>query len=204
MSDQNTTAAETPNAGAGQQADSQQTETAQPFRTFKDQAELDAFMAKSKRQAERKALNAQAKELGYEDWEEMREALQPLRRAQTPDPTKLGNAQESQDSAPATPAAQSAADEAKRLRMALSVASELGLPATLIPRLQGETPEEMAKDAQQLLGLFQQPAKGPGIPAAPKTNQVVTFTRTQLQDAKFVRANKDAIMLAAREGRIVD
>jgi hypothetical protein len=32
----------------------------------------------------------------------------------------------------------------------------------------------------------------------------VVFTRTQLNDPKFVREHKDAILLAGREGRIVD
>ena len=190
----------TPDAGAVNQAAAPATEPA-PFRTFKDQAELDSFMAKSKRQVEKRALNEQAKAMGYEDWEEMSQALQPLRRgAQTTPETP-------QDAPTATAAptvAPTATNEAQRLRMALTVASDAGLPTTLVSRLQGDTPEEMKADADRLMALFQQQPRGPGIPSVPKGNQPVTFTRTQLNDPKFVREHKDAILLAGREGRIVD
>jgi hypothetical protein len=207
MSDQTTatdqTAVTTPNTEAGQTVAQPNagTEAAaeQPFRSFKSQAELDTFMAKSKSQAGRKALNDQAKALGYEDWEEMKDALQPLRRTTTPE-----NPQESPGTTPAPTQVQSDQGEAKRLKLALSVASDLGLPTALVSRLQGDTTEEMTADANRLLALFQQPVRGPGIPPAPTQNRPVTFTRVQLQDAAFVREHVKEIMQASAEGRIVD
>lgn len=47
------------------------------------------------------------------------------------------------------------------------------------------------------------PAGAPTNPARPQTN-TQTFTRSQLADRTFYLANKDAIMAAVREGRIVD
>ncbi|MFN8493127.1 MAG: hypothetical protein U0350_36325 [Caldilineaceae bacterium] len=209
MSDQiEQTATETPNAGAGQtveqpNAGATAAET-KPFRVFNSQAELDEFMTKSKRQAERRALNAKAKELGFEDWEDAQEAMAALRQPVTPKQDVPGNAQEVPEATPATTSTQTGSSEAQRLKMALSVASDLNLPTALVARLQGDTPDEMKADGERLLALFQQPVRGPGIPSAPKQNQAVTFTRAQLQNPEFVRQNKDAILQASREGRIVD
>lgn len=47
------------------------------------------------------------------------------------------------------------------------------------------------------------PAKGT-VAGGPKGEQVTTFKRSQLRDPAFYQANKDAILEAAREGRIVD
>lgn len=89
--------------------------------------------------------------------------------------------------------------------MALQVATERGLPTALVSRLQGNTAEEMAADADQLLGLVAGAGRaGPGIPPAPRSPQTTTFTRAQLRDPAFVRANAAAIQQAAREGRIVE
>lgn len=197
-------AAATPDAGAVTPA--AVTEPVQPFRTFASQEDLDKFVAKSKRQAERKALNDQAKALGYEDWEEMSEALQPLRRAgsaasgdapaTTPTPGPEGTTA-------AAPTAAAQPDEASRLRMALQVGTKLNLPTALVGRLMGATAEEMEADAQALLGLMTTP-RGPGIPPAVQQGQPVTFTRKQLQDPAFVREHIKEIQQASREGRIVD
>lgn len=199
MSDQiEPTATEAPDAGAGQQAEPTTTEP-KPFATFPD---AKSFNQKVSREA-RKLMNDQAKAAGFDDWQHMQESLAALRQP----PAKQDapeNPQESQQATPAPPAAQPATDEAKRLRMALSVASELGLPTTLVTRLQGTTPEEMKADAEQLLGIIQQPQRGPGIPPAPTQNRPVTFTRAQLQDPKFVREHAEEILRAQREGRIVN
>lgn len=92
--------------------------------------------------------------------------------------------------------------------MAIKVGSELNLPVALVGRLQGDTEEAMKADAQTLLGLMDGNRPGnahaPGIPPVPQAGQQITFTRTQLQDAKFVRANAEAIRKAAAEGRIVN
>ncbi len=87
--------------------------------------------------------------------------------------------------------------------MAIQAGTKLNLPTALVLRLQGSTVAEMEADAQSLLGLMTAP-RGPGIPNVPTQNQPVTFTKAQLQDAKFVREHKDEILRAGREGRIVD
>lgn len=189
---------EQPNAEAGQTAEPTTTEP-KPFATFPD---AKSFNQKVSREA-RKLMNEQAKAQGFDDWQHMQESLaalrQPPAKQETPE-----NPQEGQQATPTQPAAQSATDEAKRLRMALNVASELGLPTVLVSRLQGDTPEEMKADAEQLLGVIQQPQRGPGIPPAPTQNRPVTFTRAQLSDPKFVREHMEEIRRAGREGRIVN
>lgn len=199
-------AATTPDAGVVTTA--AVTEPVQPFRTFASQEDLDKFVAKSKRQAERKALNDQAKALGYEDWEEMSEALQPLRRAgsavsgDAPNAAVTPGPEGTVAAAPNQPTT-TQPDEASRLRMALQVGTKLNLPTALVGRLMGATAEEMEADAQALLGLMTTP-RGPGIPPAVQQGQPVTFTRKQLQDPAYVREHQAEILQAAREGRIVD
>lgn len=204
MSDQNsttpTTTVPTPDAGTvTQAAPVTEPTTPQPFAVFQD---AKSFNTRLSREA-RKMMNEQAKAAGFDDWQHMQDAVSALRQAPTT-PATPGISQEALGAAQTLPVAQSTTDDAKRLRMALSVASELSLPTTLVERLVGETAEEMTADANRLLALFQQPQRGPGVPSAPKQNQPVTFTRAQLRDAKFVREHKDAILQASREGRIVD
>lgn len=194
------------NAGNGGAAPTPQAQTtpaaepAQPYRSFANQAELDAFVKSSKSQAERSAIRKLAKDLGFEDADEMRESLQTLRQAQggASAPNQPENGQ------PA-PAAQPSNDAtASRLQMALRVGAKLNLPVALIERLQGSTEAEMEADAQTLVTLMGTGATPrPGIPPVPAGNQPATFTTTQLQDAEFVRNNAAAIQAAAREGRIV-
>lgn len=176
--------------------------TGQPFRAFASQAELDDFVKGSKSQAERAAIRKLAKDLGFEDAEEMRQALQSLRQGQG------GDGPAPSPSTPETTATTTTAEgpsASARLAMAIKVGAEMNLPAALINRLQGDTEEEMRADAQQLLGMVGSGAtRGPGIPPVPAGNSPVTFTRTQLQDAKFVRANAAAIRQAHAQGRIVN
>lgn len=132
----------------------------------------------------------------------MRDALATLRHAQGG-----GNLPPAPPATepPATTASTSA--ETARLQMALKVGAELNLPAALINRLQGDTEAAMKADAESLVALMGSgtPAnRMPGIPPVPAGNQPVTFTRTQLQDAKFVRENAEAIRQAASQGRIVN
>lgn len=175
-------------------------QTQEPYRAFASQDELDTFVKGAKSQAERSAVRKLAKDMGFEDADEMREALASLRQAQ-------GGQQ------PAQPGAESPAQtaqpnaDATRLSMALKVGAELNLPAALISRLQGDSEEAMKADAEALIGLMGSgtPAsRGPGIPPVPAGNQPVTFTRAQLGNAKFVRENADAIRQAAAQGRIVN
>lgn len=189
---------------AGQQAGDQQQES-QPFRSFKDQAELDEFMQDRVQRAKRSALNEQAKALGYKNWSHMKALLQVIN--EDDENGDDGEADGEPDAAGQQASQQpgTGANEAERLRLAIKVAGELNLPPQLVDRLQGSTEDEMKADAENLLQLVRsnQP-RGPGIPPAPRQGQPATFTRAQLQDAKFVREHKDEIMQAAREGRIVE
>lgn len=194
-----TPAVPTPDAGASNPPAAQPTApAAEPFAVFPDAKSLNQRLQREAK----KRMNESARELGYDDWEHMQSELAGQR--QTPSP---GNGEQAPEAEPpaATPPKPSAPDEAARLRMALAVATEKNLPATLIARLQGATPEEMAADADQLLGLLAAGTpRGPGIPPVPQNNQTTTFTRAQLRDPAFVRANAEAIQRASREGRIVD
>lgn len=167
----------------------------QPFAVFPT---ASAFNERLQRET-RKELDQRAKAMGYDTWQAFEASTQPA----TPPATTADSGQPTAaESAPPTPPTPGP-DEAARLRMALKVASDKGLPTALVSRLQGNTAEEMAADADQLLGLVQAP-RGPGIPGVPRNNQTTTFTRAQLRDPAFVRANAAAIQAAAREGRIVD
>lgn len=216
MSDETTQASnsQTPDAGAGQTAatsdagtqssgtpDAGATQTAaatdaQPYRAFATEKDLQDFVKRSKSQAERAAVRKLASDLGFEDADELRDALEPLRKTPAKEPGTQGDAAQPA----ATPAGPSDAD---RLRMAINVGAKLNLPAALVGRLQGDTPEAMEADAQALVALMQAPAR-PGIPGAPQTEQRATFTRQQLSDPKFVREHQAEIMQASRDGRIVD
>ena len=202
MSDQTTTTTEAPNVRAGQtteqpadagQKAGQEAQPAQPFAVFET---AQAFQKRLDRES-RKILNQQAKALGYEDWQEMSEALQPLRRGDAQSQAIEVKQPESKQPP--------GVSDYERLRMALTVGQELNLPTALVSRLQGATLEEMKTDAQALLGLMgSSTQRGPGIPPAPHANQPATFTRNQLSDPVFVRANREAILQAGRDGRIVN
>jgi hypothetical protein len=56
----------------------------------------------------------------------------------------------------------------ERLRLTrLEVGAKKGIPVDLVGRLQGQTAEEIEKDAEALLA-FLKPASGPGVPPAGK------------------------------------
>jgi len=151
----------------------------------------------------KKRMNESAKGLGYDDWEHMQSELAAQRPAANPG-DEAAPTPEVAPPAP-TPPTPTALDEAARLRMALQVGIDKSLPPALISRLQGATAEEMAADADALLRVMAAgQARGPGNPPVPQNNQTTTFTRAQLQDPAFVRANAEAIQRASREGRIVD
>lgn len=215
MSDEATTTTnETPNAGAGQTAEQpnagqgQQPEQAgqeqAPFATFPTEA---AFKQRLNRDT-RRQMNAFAKEQGFDDWQHLSDTLGTLRQQASGQGQQAQAAQQPEQGDTTQPAAQPAGlSDADRLRMAIQVSAKLNLPAALVGRLQGDTLEAMEADAQQLVGLMQQPGAPwarPGIPGAPQTEQRATFTRAQLQDPAFVRAHQAEIMQASREGRIVD
>lgn len=213
MSDETPNTPATPDAGAGAPVTPQTTPAAtsgngspdgggnqpgQPFAVFPT---AEAFNTRLQRET-RKTLDNHAKQAGFDSWDAMLESRNqpaqttPAVSAETPTPEPT--------TPPGQPTAPAPIDEAKRLRMALQVATEKGLPPALIARLQGDTPEEMAADADSLIALVQRPPSGPGIPPAPRNGQTVTFTRAQMRDPAFVRQHADEIQRAAREGRIVD
>lgn len=171
----------------------------QPFAVFQT---AESFNTRLQREA-RKELDNHAKAAGFDNWQAFLDArsTQPQAPAAASAPPPSAPEPAATPTAPAPP---STPDEVTRLRMALQVATEKGLPPALIARLQGDTPEAMAADADVLLGLVQRPPAGPGIPPAPRNGQTVTFTRAQLKDPAFVREHATEIQRAAREGRIVE
>lgn len=185
-----------PDAGAQPAA-----QPTQPYRAFATEADLTAFVQRSKNQAERSALRKLATDMGFEDADELKEALEPLRRGK-------GGTQTAQPGTPVAPAQQGPTGSpqgAERLKMALNVGKSKNLPIAIVELLQGDSEEAMTAHADQLMALFASGAnRTPGIPGAPQQNQPVTFTRAQLQDAKFVREHANEIRAAAREGRIVN
>lgn len=214
MSDETTTTTTTPtpadnggtqpNAGQGAQApqagqEPAQTPANEPFAIFPTE---QAFRQRLSREA-RKEMNTFAKQAGFDDWTHLSETLATLRQGANDQEQPAQGAQAQPEQAQAQQQ-QQGPNEAERLRMALQVGAKLNLPAALVARLQGNTPEAMESDAQQLLSLMGTGAQRAGIPPVPQSQQPTTFTRQQLQDPAFVRANKDAIMRAAAEGRIVN
>jgi hypothetical protein len=154
-----------------------------------------------------------ARELGFEDVDEFRDAVRALRG---PSSGAAGGGQNLPGSQPSQPI-QPAAPQGQDWQMAVRVAAKLNLPATLIMRLQGGTEEEMEADAQQLLALFGQgnvtgaatpasPApRVPGIPPVQANNQPVTISRAYMRaNPEWVRQNRALVEAAAREKRIVD
>lgn len=207
-----------PNTPAGSQAQAQpaqpQTPPAgEPYRTFATQKELEDFFVDRAKRAERSGVRQLAKEFGFEDVDDFRDAVRTLRG---PNSGAANGGQQQPGSQ--NPQSQPAGAPGPDLAMAIRVAAKLNLPATLIPRLQGGTDEEMEADAQSLMALMGQngsaatPAqplpnaqRAPGIPPVPPTNQPVTLTRSFLrQNPQWVRANRAAVEAAQREGRIVD
>lgn len=190
-------APQTPDAGAQPAG-----QTSEPFAVFPT---AESFNARLQRET-RKTLDQHAIENGFENWQAMIDARTTPPPTETPPASAQSPESETPPAAtaPETPAAPAPPDEAARLRMALAVATEKGLPPALVARLQGNTPEEMAADADTLLGLVQRPLAGPGIPPTRQNGQTVTFTRAQLRDPAFVREHAAEIQRAAREGRIAD
>lgn len=193
-----------PTPGAVQTAGDQ----AQPFATFATEAEL---MARVHRDG-RRQMNEAARNLGFGSWSEMNEALAALRPAASTPAAAAPGTPQAQPATPVQPAPGPAAPLATPaqaapvdLSLAIQAAAKVGLPVALITRLRGATLDELEADARSLLSLAPT-AQGatPGIPPATTPTSPVTFTRTQLKNAKFVRENRDAILAAGAEGRIVN
>lgn len=165
-------------------------------------------MARIRRDAKRQ-LNEQAKSLGFDSWAELSESLAALRPAASPPAAQAPSTPSAQPATPPgrDPAAPTPTPAAEvhpvDLTLAIQAAVKIGLPVALVPRLRGATLDELEADGRALLALVQTPGT-PGIPPATTPTSPVTFTRSQLKDAKFVRDNRDAILAAGAEGRIVN
>lgn len=182
----------------------------EPYRVFNTEADVTQFVQGRVVQAKRAAVREFAKEFGYEDPEDLKDAIRAIRDANG------GAAQGGSQSQPGeAPAPSQGPNEGQRLTMAVGVATKLGLPAALIPRLQGSTVEEMEADAQALTALLgagngaaaptAPPPRAPGIPPAPGNTQPVTLTRSWLQaNPKWVRDNRQVVERAYKEGRVVE
>ena len=82
-------------------------------------------------------------------------------------------------------------------RTRLEIATQKGIPADLAGRLQGETAEEMEKDADALLA-FLKPATGPGVPPAgpgrgKKPVDLDNMTAEQVREAAKGKAIRELI-----------
>jgi hypothetical protein len=187
--------AETPDAGA---TPAGQSTTEHPFAVFPTP---ESFQKRLDREA-RQRLDGHAQELGFENWQAYLDS-----RNQEPEPPQAG-AQADTAPEPGQPDGEQPAatlDEAARLRLAIEIGGDRGLPPALLTRLQGNSREELEADADRLLSVVQSGPRGPGVPRVRQSgNQSTTFTRSQMQDPAFVRANAQEIQRAAREGRIVD
>lgn len=73
----------------------------------------------------------------------------------------------------------------------LAVAMKKGIPADLANRLQGDTAEDIAVDADRLLA-FLKPASGPGVPPAPRTSQPMAVDWEKLDPAQIRKAMQPA------------
>lgn len=80
----------------------------------------------------------------------------------------------------------------KRQRQRLEVAGRKGLPSDLVARLQGETPEELERDADALLSLFR-PATPPthGVPPSSGSPPAAPLDVSQMTPAE-IRAARAA------------
>ena len=193
-------AAPTPDAGAENPQAGQQPGQGEPFAVFPD---AESFNRRLQRET-RRSLDQHAQAAGFDNWQAM------LDSRNTPPPAAESDEQPDTEPAGEQPTASSqqpaaSLDEAARLRMAIEVGGDKGLPPALLSRLQGTTREELEADADRLLQVVQagQP-RPPGIPGVPRNEQTTTFTRAQLRDPAFVREHATEIQRAAREGRIVD
>lgn len=79
---------------------------------------------------------------------------------------------ESERSAEKAAEAEKRALDAERALMRLTVAAKQGIPPELADRLHGDTEEEMAADAEQLLAVVR-PRSTSGVPAGPRGSEGV-------------------------------
>lgn len=107
---------------------------------------------------------------------------------------------------------EASATETAKLReqlMRAEVALDLGLPAALAKRLQGDTPEAMKADAEALLALVAPKAAAPKPTRPVESLQTGTGTGTpgtptQLSRSDLRGMSPEAIVAAKAEGRLND
>ncbi|MBW3622705.1 MAG: hypothetical protein KY468_04770 [Armatimonadetes bacterium] len=92
----------------------------------------------------------------------------------------------------------------KTERLQQKVAAEFKLPASLAARLIGSDEEALRADAADLAKLLPKQKAGNHTDPTREQGNLPTFKRSQLRDIDFFQKNKDAILQAQREGRIVE
>ena len=85
----------------------------------------------------------------------------------------------------------------RQARTRLEVAAKKGIPSDLAARLQGETAEEMEKDADLLLQHLK-PATGPGVPPAGRGGTPATVDVANMTAAEIRKLPADKKMAAMR------
>ena len=183
----------------------------EPFRTFATQQELEGFIEGRANRAKRSGVRELAREFGFEDVDDFRDAIRAIRG-----PNGSGAPDGGQHQPGHTASQQPGPAAGPDLAMAIQVAADLGLPAALALRLRGSNKEEMVTDAQSLLALMAangsaaqtvpsaQP-RAPGIPSVPSGGQQQTISRSWMAaNPKWVRDNREIVEAASREGRIVN
>ena len=83
-----------------------------------------------------------------------KQAMDKIRKANNEAKNQRERAKAAEAKAAAAGDASSRAEKAERKVMQLETALKFNLPATIASRLQGDTPEELAADAEELLKLF--------------------------------------------------
>jgi hypothetical protein len=182
----------------------------EPYKTFASQQELEGFIEGRANRAKRSGVRELAREFGFEDVDDFRDAIRAIRGPNgsgAPDGGQQTGHTASQQPGPAA---------GPDLAMAIQVTADLGLPAAIALRLRGSNKEEMTADAQSLAALMgaggsaaqtaplAQP-RAPGIPSVPTGGQQQTISRSWMAaNPKWVRDNREIVEAASREGRIVN
>lgn len=101
-------------------------------------------------------------------WDQAR-ALEKIRKANAEAKALRDRAKAAEGKAATADEALARAETAEKKLLRVTEAVKLGLPVELADRLQGDTPEEIAEDAEKLLALFS-PGKTPAPTNRPKPN----------------------------------
>jgi hypothetical protein len=108
-----------------------------------DAPEVEAETGEAEDEAEEESSNFDPKQ-----------AMDKIRKANNEAKNQRERAKAAEAKAAAAGDATSRAEKAERKVMQLETALKFNLPATIASRLQGDTPEELAADAEELLKLF--------------------------------------------------